>query len=95
MKMYYLSIPFAGVLQMAVPAEGEDDARALALHHPLRFTVAYDDGQDGAADPFGTEISEVDTYEHLGQGNVCYAPQNSISVDEVEDMDGDDGGEDL
>lgn len=69
MKKYGISIPVAGYVYKEVEAESKEEALEKA------FDEGYKDD----------EIAELDMYDVLVEGNVCYTYHTEVEVEEIED----------
>ena len=69
MKKYGVSIPVAGYVYKEVEAESKEEALEKA------FDEGYKDD----------EIAELDMYDVLVEGNVCYTYHTKAEVGEIED----------
>ena len=69
MKKYGVSIPVAGYVYKEVEAESKEEA----------FEKAFDEGYKD------DEIAELDMYDVLVEGNVCYTYRTKVEVEEIED----------
>ena len=69
MKKYGVSIPIAGYVYKEVEAETKEEALEKA------FDEGYKDD----------EIAELDMYDVLVEGNVCYTYHTKVEVEEIED----------
>lgn len=69
MKKYGVSIPVAGYVYKEVEAESKEEALEKA------FDEGYKDD----------EIAELDMYDVLVDGNVCYTYHTKVEVEEIED----------
>ena len=69
MKKYGVSIPVAGYVYKEVEAESKEEALEKA------FDEGYKDD----------EIAELDMYDVLVEGNVCYTYHTEVEVEEIED----------
>ena len=69
MKKYGVSIPIAGYVYMEVEAESKEEALEKV------FDEGYKDD----------EIAELDMYDVLVEGNVCYTYHTEVEVEEIED----------
>lgn len=69
MKKYGVSIPVAGYVYKEVEAESKEEALEKA------FDEGYKDD----------EIAELDMYDVLVEGNVCYTYHTKVEVEEIED----------
>jgi len=74
MKKYGVSIPIAGYIYKEVEANSKEEAKEKAM------SESFEDD----------EIMELDTYDKLVEGNVCYTYHTSVSVDYLGDCDEDD-----
>lgn len=80
MPTYNVTLPLAGTLHITVEADDEDAAKAAA------FQVGWDckiTRSKDAPPECDVELGELDTYEQLTQGNVLYAPQNDVEIEEI------------
>ncbi len=68
MKKYGVSIPIAGYIYKEVEADSKEEALEKA------FDEGYKDD----------EIAELDMYDVLVEGNVCYTYQTKTYVEEIE-----------
>ena len=68
MKKYGVSIPIAGYVYKEVEADSKEEALEKA------FDEGYKDD----------EIAELDMYDVLVEGNVCYTYQTKTYVEEIE-----------
>ncbi len=68
MYTYAVTIPVAGYMVVEVEASSKEEAINEAM---LRN------------DAIGDYLEELDTYRHLTQGNVLYAPFNSAYAQEI------------
>lgn len=69
MKKYGVSIPVAGYVYKEVEAESKEEALEKA------FDEGYNDD----------EIAELDMYDVLVEGNVCYTYHTKVEIEEIED----------
>ena len=69
MKKYGVNIPVAGYVYKEVEAESKEEALEKA------FDEGYKDD----------EIAELDMYDVLVEGNVCYTYHTEVEVEEIED----------
>ena len=69
MKKYGVSIPVAGYVYKEVEAESKEEALEKA------FDEGYKDD----------EIAELDMYDVLVEGSVCYTYHTKAEVEEIED----------
>ena len=69
MKKYGVSIPVSGYVYKEVEAESKEEALEKA------FDEGYKDD----------EIAELDMYDVLVEGNVCYTYHTKVEVEEIED----------
>ena len=69
MKKYGVSIPIAGYVYKEVEAESKEEALEKA------FDEGYKDD----------EIAELDMYDVLVEGSVCYTYHTKVEVEEIED----------
>lgn len=69
MKKYGVSIPVAGYVYKEVEAESKEEALEKA------FDEGYKDD----------EIAELDMYDVLVEGSVCYTYHTKVEVEEIED----------
>lgn len=69
MKKYGVSIPVAGYVYKEVEAETKEEALEKA------FDEGYKDD----------EIAELDMYDVLVEGSVCYTYHTKVEVEEIED----------
>lgn len=69
MKKYGVSIPVAGYVYKEVEAESKEEA----------LEKVYDEGYKD------DEIAELDMYDVLVEGNVCYTYHTKVEVEEIED----------
>lgn len=69
MKKYGLSIPIAGYVYIEIEAENEQQA----------IDKAFENGWEDE------DVQELNMYEKLVQGNVCYVNHTRIDVEEIED----------
>lgn len=69
MKKYGVSIPVAGYVYKEVEAESKEEALEKA------FDEGYKDD----------EIAELDMYDVLVEGNVCYTYHTKVEVEEIKD----------
>jgi len=73
-KQYEVIIPLAGAISVFVDASDENEAmeKAKSIDWNVDFT------SEG-----NVEIYELDTLDHICQGNVCYAPVWDIEAIEI------------
>ena len=69
MKKYGVSIPVAGYVYKEVEAKSKEEALEKA------FDEGYKDD----------EIAELDMYDVLVEGSVCYTYHTKVEVEEIED----------
>lgn len=69
MKKYGVSIPIAGYVYKEIEAESKEEALEKA------FDEGYKDD----------EIVELDMYDALVEGNVCYTYHTKADVEEIEE----------
>lgn len=69
MKKYGVSIPIAGYVYKEIEAESKEEALEKA------FDEGYKDD----------EIAELDMYDVLVEGNVCYTYNTKAYVEEIEE----------
>lgn len=69
MKKYVVKAPIAGYIYKEVEANSEEEAIDLALSDGW----CYD------------ELEELEMYNKVVEGNVCYLPYNKVEVKEIED----------
>lgn len=71
MKIYYVSIPIAGYISQTVEYnDDEDPTEDEIIETALEQDWNYED------------IEELNTYQKICNGNVCYASLNQIEIDE-------------
>lgn len=69
MKKYGVSIPIAGYVYKEVEAETKEEA----------LEKAFDEGFED------DEIAELDMYDKLIEGNICYTYNTSAYAEEIDD----------
>lgn len=71
-KEYQVLIPIAGCIAVTVEAENEEEAKEKAFE------------EDWAVELSGpnVELHELEPLEKIVEGNVCYAPQWYVEVEE-------------
>lgn len=67
-REYNVDIPVAGIINVAVEADNEEEAIEKAMSVP--YTV------DFSSDEWDIELLEMDSYKYICQGNTFYAPLN-------------------
>lgn len=75
MKEYQVTIPIAGAICVCVEAENEEQAKEIASDKDWYFEIEGNDKRD-------IELLEIETYEHVNRGNVCYLSYWNIEVEE-------------
>ncbi len=73
-KTYGVSIPIAGYIYIEVDAENKDEAA----------TKAFDEMGEMSQEEWYGLIQELECYEKLVQGNVCYAYHTRVEVEELD-----------
>jgi hypothetical protein len=82
MKTYTVDLPFVGYITLTVEAENEEQAKELAFDTYMEIKTPRDMQPDGVEDVF---VGEFDFVKQVIRGNVCYAPLNDMSIEEVEE----------
>ena len=75
LKRYSVVMPVAGAVEVIVDASNEEEAR-IAAYEAVDFRM-----ETGHT----TECLEIDVYSEISRGNVLYAPQNEIEIEELSD----------
>ena len=70
MKKYAVTIPIAGYVYKEIEAESEDEA----------LEKAFDEGYEDC------EIVELDMFDLLIEGNVCYTYHTRAYAEEIDEM---------
>lgn len=71
---YMVIVPIAGAVTVTVEAENESQAKDKAMAASFDVALSSNDG---------VELVELDTLEKIVQGNVCYAPQWEVEIEEL------------
>lgn len=69
MKKYGVTIPVAGYVYKEIEAESENDA----------LEMAFDEGFED------DEVNELEMYEKLMEGNICYIYNTRAYAEEIEE----------
>lgn len=77
MKTYNVTVPIAGHVHVQVDAEDEESAEQEAYEAASEFL-----GGCTFPDTAHASLEEVNAYEHIIQGNVCYVDHTQIEVEE-------------
>lgn len=86
MNRYLVTIPFAGAVNVMVECDDESEAKEQAFKK-LQDIHLMNWQELNKAD---ADIQEWDYFEQLVQGNVLYAPVNTLSIElEESDIDND------
>lgn len=84
MPKYDVIVPFAGYFTCyGIEAESEGAAQEIAFDECGSFTITSDSAKHA-------ELSEWDTHESFGSGNVTYLSHTEVEVELSEDQEPDD-----
>lgn len=71
-KEYQVLIPIAGCISVTVEAESEEEAKEKAFEEDWRVDLSGPN----------VELHELEPLEQIVEGNICWAPQRSVEVEE-------------
>lgn len=74
MSLKNVILPIAGMVVVRVEADSDEEAIEKAINSGWSIDFNSDDG---------VELLEIDAFEKIVQGNICYAPQWEAEVEDV------------